>query len=140
MLGRRHVLPAVLQMVHEIQVEGTFPDGTKLVTVHQPFSTDDGNLKWALYGSFLPHPDPSVFPPPDPVEGPGAVVVDTKQSDTIELNRGRPLLGLLVTNCGDRPIQVGSHYHFSETNEYLRFDRLRSQGLRLNIPGWFFED
>jgi urease subunit beta len=51
----------------------------------------------------------------------------------IELNRGRKTLTLAVTNSGDRPIQVGSHYHFFETNEALRFDRARAYGFRLNI-------
>jgi len=51
----------------------------------------------------------------------------------IELNRGRETVGLEVTNSGDRPIQVGSHYHFFETNEALRFDRARAYGFRLNI-------
>jgi len=53
---------------------------------------------------------------------------------TIELNAGRPTLELAVANTGDRPIQVGSHFHFFETNEALRFDRDRSRGMRLDIP------
>ena len=52
----------------------------------------------------------------------------------IELNSGRATLTLSVENTGDRPIQVGSHYHFFETNSFLRFDRGRSRGLRLDIP------
>ncbi len=51
----------------------------------------------------------------------------------IELNAGRKTLTLAVTNSGDRPIQVGSHYHFFETNDALRFDRARAYGFRLNI-------
>ena len=51
----------------------------------------------------------------------------------IELNGGRKTLTLPVTNSGDRPIQVGSHYHFFETNEALRFDRAKAYGFRLNI-------
>jgi len=51
----------------------------------------------------------------------------------IELNAGRKTLSLAVTNSGDRPIQVGSHYHFFETNEALRFERDRAYGMRLNI-------
>ena len=51
----------------------------------------------------------------------------------IELNAGRPTLKLTVENTGDRPIQVGSHYHFFETNEALRFDRGKARGFRLNI-------
>jgi urease subunit beta len=51
----------------------------------------------------------------------------------IELNKGRRVLSLEITNSGDRPIQVGSHYHFFETNEALRFDRKKAYGCRLNI-------
>jgi len=51
----------------------------------------------------------------------------------IELNKGRATLTLEVTNTGDRPIQVGSHYHFFETNDALRFDRAKARGFRLNI-------
>jgi urease subunit beta len=51
----------------------------------------------------------------------------------IELNAGRKTVTLSVTNTGDRPIQVGSHYHFFETNPALRFDRKRVRGMRLNI-------
>jgi len=52
----------------------------------------------------------------------------------IELNAGRRTLRLKVENVGDRPIQVGSHYHFFETNESLRFERAPSRGYRLDIP------
>ena len=52
----------------------------------------------------------------------------------IEINRGRATVTLDVANSGDRPIQVGSHYHFFETNEALKFDRARSRGFRLDIP------
>ena len=51
----------------------------------------------------------------------------------IELNKGRKTVTVQVTNSGDRPIQVGSHYHFFETNDALRFDRARAHGFRLNI-------
>ena len=51
----------------------------------------------------------------------------------IELNQGRKTVTLAITNSGDRPIQVGSHYHFYETNEALRFDRKQAYGFRLNI-------
>ena len=53
---------------------------------------------------------------------------------SIELNKGRKTLTLKVTNAGDRPIQVGSHYHFAETNPALQFDRARARGHRLDIP------
>jgi urease subunit beta len=52
----------------------------------------------------------------------------------IELNVGRATVTLKVANTGDRPIQVGSHYHFYETNRALRFERERARGMRLNIP------
>ena len=52
----------------------------------------------------------------------------------IELNAGRPVLTVAVANTGDRPIQVGSHYHFYETNSALRFDREPTRGQRLDIP------
>jgi urease subunit beta len=55
------------------------------------------------------------------------------QPGTIELNAGRPTLTVRVENSGDRPIQVGSHYHFFETNEALRFDRAATRGFRLDI-------
>ena len=52
----------------------------------------------------------------------------------IELNKGRKTATLSVSNTGDRPIQVGSHYHFFETNPALKFDRKKARGMRLNIP------
>src|SRR5438309_10273881 len=60
-LGRRQVMAGTAEMVVEVQVEGTFPDGTKLVTVHHPIASMDGDLTLALYGSFLPVPDLSLF-------------------------------------------------------------------------------
>jgi urease subunit beta len=55
------------------------------------------------------------------------------QDGEIELNKGRKTVTLSVSNTGDRPIQVGSHYHFFETNPALKFDRKKSRGMRLNI-------
>ncbi len=52
----------------------------------------------------------------------------------IEINAGRNVITIEVSNSGDRPIQVGSHYHFFETNQALEFDRAQSRGFRLNIP------
>ncbi|XDG08315.1 hypothetical protein ABKA04_007930 [Annulohypoxylon sp. FPYF3050] len=136
MLGRRHVLPSVVSTLHEIQVEGTFPSGTYLVTVHNPIATDDGDLRKALYGSFLPVPSQDSFPPAeaaayDAVNQPGAVVV---VKGRIALNEGRRRIKLRVTSKGDRPVQVGSHYHFIETNPQLEFDRAAAYGFRLDIP------
>jgi len=62
---------------------------------------------------------------------PGELIVDEGE---IELNTGRATVTLAVANAGDRPIQVGSHYHFFETNEALRFDRSLARGYRLDIP------
>lgn len=62
---------------------------------------------------------------------PGELIVDDGE---IELNKGRRTLKVTVANTGDRPIQVGSHYHFYETNGALRFDREPARGFRLNIP------
>lgn len=62
---------------------------------------------------------------------PGEII--TAEGD-LELNGGRPSVTLTVANSGDRPIQVGSHYHFFETNPALQFDRNRTRGCRLDIP------
>jgi urease subunit beta len=61
---------------------------------------------------------------------PGEIIA---RAGEIELNVGRPTLRLDVANTGDRPVQVGSHYHFAETNAALRFDRAAARGYRLNI-------
>ncbi len=155
MLGRRHVLPSVSATLHQVQVEGTFPTGTYLVTVANPIATDDGDLARALYGSFLPVPDADLFPPADPsayeaAKRPGAVVVvkeskskSESESDPgagdgggvrVTLNAGRRRIRLRVTSKGDRPIQIGSHYHFIEVNPQLSFDRARAYGFRLDVP------
>ena len=63
---------------------------------------------------------------------PGEII--TKQNSDINLNDKSQSIILKVSNSGDRPIQVGSHYHFAETNEYLKFDREKSKGMRLDIP------
>ena len=62
---------------------------------------------------------------------PGEIFTAT---DDIEINAGRPTVTLTVANTGDRPIQVGSHYHFYETNAALAFDRGQARGYRLDIP------
>jgi urease subunit gamma/beta len=130
-LGRNQVMPGVPEMIYDVQVEGTFPDGSKLVTVHHPIAAKDGNLKLALHGSFLPIPDVAQFGSlPDDGE-PGATEI---LKGEIEINAGRATAELPVTNLGDRPIQVGSHYHFIETNAALKFDRARAYGKRLDIP------
>lgn len=132
LLGRRQVMKGVPEMIHDVQVEGTFPDGTKLVTVHHPITRENGDLTLALHGSFLPVPDVSIFAGPTSSEPlPGAYEISPGE---IELNAGRNAVMLSVTNVGDRPIQVGSHYHFGETNVALTFDRSIARGKRLDIP------
>ena len=106
LLSAEQVMSGVAEMIHDVQVEATFPDGTKLVTVHNP----------------IPH---------TPARIPGEIL---PAAGDIELNAGLPILNLTVANAGDRPIQVGSHYHFFETNNALQFPREDTKGMRLNIP------
>jgi urease subunit gamma/beta len=133
LLGRNQVMSGVPAMITEVQVEGTFPDGTKLVTVHHPIASENGNLALALQGSFLPVPGLAVFKavPGEEDFEPGAC---SPQEGELELNAGREAITLAITNLGDRPVQVGSHYHFIETNASLRFDRAKAYGMRLDIP------
>ena len=106
LLGEDDVMEGVAELITEVQVEATFPDGTKLVTVHQPI----------------------------PVSRPIGIGAVQAAPGTITLNDKRPTLRLEVANTGDRPIQVGSHYHFAEVNPALAFDRARARGFRLDIP------
>lgn len=133
MLGRAQVQDGVPEMIEAVQVEGTFPDGTKLVTVHHPICAMQGDLSLALYGSFLPIPDREAFPVlgETPADVPGAIEV---LDGEIELNAGRPTVEVEIINTGDRPVQVGSHYPFAETNRALSFDRAKADGMRLDIP------
>jgi urease subunit gamma/beta len=101
------VMEGIAEMIHDIQVEATFPDGTKLVTVHEP-----------IRGSASK-------------DVPGAVIAG---AGDVVMNEGRATITLHVANTGDRPIQVGSHYHFFETNPALAFERARARGMRLDIP------
>ncbi|MFP6616617.1 MAG: urease subunit beta [Candidatus Hydrogenedentota bacterium] len=133
-LGFEDVLPGVSELLHEVQVEGTFPDGTKLVTVHVPICLERGDRALALYGSGLD------------VEQQGAPLADSTVSesdspgsyelldDAVVLNANRETVEVEVTNTGDRPIQVGSHYPFFETNLRLNFNREQAYGFRLDIP------
>jgi urease subunit gamma/beta len=106
------VMPGVADLMPVLQVEGTFPDGTKLVTVHDPIRS--GKQK----------KDTTVVTP-------GEIV--TPDGD-IELNVGRRQAKVKAINTGDRPIQIGSHYHFFEANKALEFDRAVSFGMHLDIP------
>lgn len=140
-LGRDQVLPSVADMVDEVQVEGTFPDGVKLVTVHHPICKDIG--QWALYGSGLE----GLTPPVSTLSEAAVKAVASRaqvsaanpgeymlRPEPLSLNSDRVAVELEVVNLGDRPIQVGSHYPFFETNAALRFDRTRALDLRLDIP------
>jgi urease subunit gamma/beta len=142
LLGRADVMDGVPELVHEVQIEGTFPDGTKLVTVHNPIVVEHGNLELALYGSFLPVPTASAkataVKKADATEARGVAAIVpgeiTCAPGEITANEGRETVQMAVTNRGDRPIQVGSHYHFVETNRALDFDRKQAYGMRLDIP------
>src|SRR5579863_7702757 len=101
------VMDGVASMIHDIQIEATFPDGTKLVTLHHPIRGADDALV----------PGETLVAPGD-----------------IAMNEGRETVTLEVANSGDRPIQVGSHYHFFETNPALKFNRAKARGFRLDIP------
>ena len=107
LLGPRDVMEGVAELIPEVQVEATFPDGTKLVTVHQPIAGAGGRVP----GEILP-----------------------AEAEPIAINEGRETVTVEVANTGDRPVQVGSHYHFFETNPSLSFDRAQTRGFRLNIP------
>ncbi|HEX2612385.1 MAG TPA: urease subunit beta [Fibrobacteria bacterium] len=133
MLGYRDVLPGVPAMIAEVQVEGTFPDGTKLVTVHEPVCAEQGDATLALYGSGL---DPATRTLPKAWSAAAAFTPGefAHPEGVVKLNEGRERITLEVTNMGDRPIQVGSHYPFFETNASLRFDRAAAVGFRLDIP------
>jgi urease subunit gamma/beta len=110
-LSTADVLPGVAAMVPILQVEGVFPDGTKLVTIHEPIR-------------------PAAGAPADSSE-PGRILA---AEGDIELSAGRPRATVQVVNTGDRPIQVGSHYHFFEVNKALDFDRAAAFAMRLDIP------
>ena len=110
-LSADDVMEGVAEMISEVQVEATFPDGTKLVTVHDPILPSEHSEAASVV--------------------PGEVIAAGGER---ELNAGRETVALTVANTGDRPIQVGSHYHFAETNPALEFDRERARGFRLDIP------
>ena len=106
-LSADQVMEGVASMIYDIQIEATFADGTKLVTVHHPIRGADES------------------------HAPGEVLAEPGD---IEMNVGRETVELDVSNTGDRPIQVGSHYHFFETNPALKFERRKAKGFRLDIP------
>jgi urease subunit gamma/beta len=137
LLGRADVMAHVAEMIVEVQVEGTFPDGSKLVTVHHPIAAEHGNMELALYGSFLPVPTSSILDRRSSLanDGRSRPAGEMLPADGyITLNEGREPVQMTVTNRGDRPVQVGSHYHFAQTNRALDFDRMLAAGRRLDIP------
>jgi urease subunit gamma/beta len=109
-LNTDDVMPGVPALMPVLQVEATFPDGTKLVTVHDPIRAGKQSQETVL---------------------PGEIITPDGE---IELNVGRPKRVLRAKNTGDRPIQVGSHFHFFEVNKALEFDREAAFGMRLDIP------
>lgn len=104
------VQSGVAKLVGTLQVEGFFPDGQKLVTIHDPIAP----------GREAPE-----------VMEPGEIV--TAEGD-IELSAGREQRAVVVRNTGDRPVQVGSHFHFFEVNAALEFKRADAFGMHLDIP------
>lgn len=106
-LKAEDLLPGVAEMIEMVQTEATFKDGTKLVTVHNPVPTVGGGV---VAGEYL---------------------IDDGE---IELNAKKDAVRVEVKNSGDRPVQVGSHYHFFEVNSALDFKREEAYGMRLNIP------
>lgn len=113
-LTQSDVMPGVASMLTMLQVEATFRDGTKLVTIHDPLRPAVGADDLDGVASLTP----------------GEIV--TEEGD-IEINAGRRKATLRVVNTGDRPIQIGSHYHFFEVNRALEFDRETTFGMRLDI-------
>ncbi|CAN0215816.1 unnamed protein product, partial [Discosporangium mesarthrocarpum] len=93
MLGHRQVLPGVALELDEVQVEGTFPDGTKLVTIHNPISREDGDLELALQGSFLPVPELSAFHPLEEEELELRNVLTTN-GEVVVIHKGRATVTL----------------------------------------------
>ena len=101
------VMDGVASMMYMVQVEATFDDGTKLVTVHNPITYSKKD------------------------EIPGEYLIDEGE---IELNKSSDITSIEVINKGDRPIQIGSHYHFFEVNSALDFERSQAYGKRVDIP------
>ena len=104
------VQPGVVQLLEMLMVEPMFPDGQKLVCVHDPLG--------------LPQQDQEQ-------EMPGCYQL---ADEAIEINVGRETTRVVVRNFGDRPIQIGSHFHFFEVNPELEFNRAKAFGFRLDIP------
>ncbi len=130
-LGTNDVMPGVAEMIAEVQVEGTLVDGTKLVSVHEPIRHSGLDSKLALYASGLTKSKERIEIDNSMNHIPGQVeLIDTP----ITINEGRKTISMDITNKGSRPIQIGSHCNFAETNKALCFDRMAAVGYRLNIP------
>ncbi len=110
-LNADDVMAGVPELIPVIHVEAMFPDGAKLVTVHQPIRPGKEQRPSAPRAGEIITPD-----------------------EEIELNAGRRAASVTVTNTGDRPVQIGSHFHFFEINRALEFDRAATFGMRLDIP------
>ena len=124
-LARDQVMPGVADMIHDIQVEATFPDGRKLVTLHHPIG-EPGEAPDELDG-------PDELDEFEDAPAPGALRVADGE---LELNADRgpdERLTLTVVNTGDRPVQIGSHLHLPDANTALEFDRAAAAGFRLDI-------
>ncbi|WP_432557379.1 urease subunit gamma [Granulicoccus sp. GXG6511] len=111
-LSESDVMDGVADLIDVIQVEVTFPDGTKLVSVHDPIRA--GGPDAAASGA-----------------RPGEVILN---DEPVIINEEREAISIQVENTGDRPVQVGSHFHFAEVNSALEFDRDATVGFRLDIP------
>jgi urease len=132
MLGRAEVLPA-WSSIAEVQVEGTFPDGTKLVTVHDPIALEHGDLELALYGSFLPVPPTRALPRATPTSAvvPGELLDETGE---IELCNARRATLDPVTNRGIGRSRSAATTRSIETNPALELRSGSARGMRLDIP------
>lgn len=130
-LSKEDVMPGVVEMIEEIQVEGTLPDGTKLVSVHNPICHQQFPPTLALYGSGLAKSSRKIESDNSMNFIPGTIETG---KEPITINERRKTITLEVTNTGSRGIQIGSHCNFAETNKALLFDRKASLGYRLNIP------
>ena len=110
-LGADQVMPGVAEMLHDVQVEATFPDGRKLVTLHDPIAS---------------RRRPRV---------PARSALGRRATLEINADRTDDERGtLVIVNTGDRPVQIGSHLHLPDANAALDFDREAAHGFRLDIP------
>ena len=103
-LNEEDVMEGVAGMISKVQTEATFDDGTKLVTVHKPISASSSFVAEYFF-----------------------------DDDDIVINEGKSVVTISVENTGDRPVQIGSHFHFFECNASLQFEREKAYGNRLHI-------